>query len=702
MPKTDWSRDDSPRGAVLGLTLALALAPACGERRAPELDLLAEFGPEWVTAETRRLDLGAAEARAALGAGWSIDERDQRGGSFVWAVARRAELDFTLLDRRPAERLLRVRARGARAQRVGVQVNGRAAGELELTQRMGQHSLPLPAALLRSGANRLALLFAELVSVPGDNRALAAAVDWVGFEPLEARSDPAARLDADSRTLELSAPVRVEFVLPSGGAQTLELELGKVEGAPELRASHGAARRRWAAAGHAVYRWLLPAGGSNPAGAVLGLEVLGRGRLELRGARVLGARRRAAPAGRVVLIGIDGLDWDLADRAIDRGAMPNLAALRARGAWASLESVEPTMSIVIWTTIATGRTPQEHGIGGWTAAGERLQTGGGRRVRAIWELASAAGLRCDVVNYWATWPAAPLRGRMVSDLFRKLLFSPAVEDTVYPPGLMRRLLPLLARDPERERAGWQRSGQLRPPADRARAFSASRSFQELFDNAEGYQAAEELSTEVALQLLRQGGSDLTLVLLRAVDVGIHLRWHFLPPELLRAAVQAAQQGALARELEDRLDDVLTDELEPILRATDHTLGRLVEAAGPGANIVVVSDHGFGFTRFGYTHHRNDRPPPGVLVLAGPSAAPGALERASVYDLLPTLARLLGLPLSRELRGRPLESALRGAALPPARFVRTYETSPLTPSQQRPDAAAEQNALEELRALGYIQ
>lgn len=690
----------------LGLLAAFLPAAGCSRNRPAALDLLVEFGPEWATPETRFVDLGSPEARAHLRSGWSIDETDRQGNTFVWAVAERATLDFELVGRDSRERLLRLRARSVRPQRVVIEVNGQSAGGVELSQRMQEVSLPLPAALFHNGTNRLALLFSEAAdAVSGDSRRLSAAVDSILLQPLEYSATPGVKRPAlGGEGLVITAPARIDFVLPGKLPQTLELQLGTVTGSPDLVLRCGAARTRLHARSGSQVHWEIPAAGALPAGRVLQLEALGNGELFLRSARVVGARRPQPPKGPVLMIGVDGLGWPIADRAIARGAMPQLAALRQRGAWATLETVEPTMSIVIWTTIATGRSPQEHGIGGWMADRRRLQSGGNRRVRAIWELASWAGLRCDVVNYWATWPAAPLRGHLVSDLFRKLLFTPGIEETVYPPGLLPQLAPRLDRDAERERKGWEQAGLLRPPADRERAFSRSKSFYELFDNAEGYQAAEQLSGQVALQLLKQPSSDLTIVLLRAVDVGTHLRWHFLPPDLLREGMAAAARPeGVPRELADRLDAALELELEPILRATDRVVGQLIEAAGPQTNILLLSDHGFGFSRFGYTHHRNQSPPPGVLVLAGPAAARGQdITGASVYDVLPTLARLLGLPLSRELRGRPLNAVLRSAELPPAQTVPTYETTALAGSSRRPNARAEQNTIEELRALGYIQ
>src|SRR5207249_5014379 len=72
--------------------------------------------------------------------------------------------------------------------------------------------------------------------------------------------------------------------------------------------------------------------------------------------------RRVETGSRVVLVGIDGADWDVIDGLVARGRVPNLARLKREGAWARLRSSVPMLSPLLWTTVATGKTPDRHGI----------------------------------------------------------------------------------------------------------------------------------------------------------------------------------------------------------------------------------------------------------------------------------------------------------------------------------------------------
>jgi predicted AlkP superfamily phosphohydrolase/phosphomutase len=71
----------------------------------------------------------------------------------------------------------------------------------------------------------------------------------------------------------------------------------------------------------------------------------------------------AAAAPRVVLVGVDGASWPVIDGLVAEGKLPNLAALSERGVEARLETVEPVISPVVWTSMATGQPPEVHGIG---------------------------------------------------------------------------------------------------------------------------------------------------------------------------------------------------------------------------------------------------------------------------------------------------------------------------------------------------
>src|SRR6056297_632674 len=83
-------------------------------------------------------------------------------------------------------------------------------------------------------------------------------------------------------------------------------------------------------------------------------------------ASILYFRRRAIRKNkkvrRVVVLGLDGLDPELARRFMDDGLMPNFSKLMANGSFRPLATTKPSISPVAWSSFATGVNPGKHRI----------------------------------------------------------------------------------------------------------------------------------------------------------------------------------------------------------------------------------------------------------------------------------------------------------------------------------------------------
>ncbi|HET6371959.1 MAG TPA: tetratricopeptide repeat protein, partial [Candidatus Polarisedimenticolia bacterium] len=148
---------------------------------------------------------------------------------------------------------------------------------------------------------------------------------------------------------------------------------------------------------------------------------------------------------------------------------------------------------------------------------------------------------------------------------------------------------------------------------------------------------------------------------------------------------------------------------------DRLVGDLIDAAGPDAIVMVVSDHGFA--------NGGERPvdsPPdiegkpgrwhtldGVLIAAGPSIRSGELgSPAGLLDIAPTVLALLGLPQAADMPGHVLSELFEAGAEParPAVEVRSYDEigEPLQTLEMAATSGADPEMMEKLRALGYLQ
>ena len=174
-------------------------------------------------------------------------------------------------------------------------------------------------------------------------------------------------------------------------------------------------------------------------------------------AAVQDLKRRARPTGRkILLIGLDGADWQLIDPWIAAGKLPNLKRLKERSTWANLKSMQPILSPLLWTTVATGRAPEEHGIVDFLVkdpvSGQKVPISSRfRKVPALWNIASAMGLSVDVVAWWASWPAEAIHGVIVSDRVSYSLFgyqsdAASLPGATYPPDYLATLKGRLVTD----------------------------------------------------------------------------------------------------------------------------------------------------------------------------------------------------------------------------------------------------------------
>ena len=128
---------------------------------------------------------------------------------------------------------------------------------------------------------------------------------------------------------------------------------------------------------------------------------------------LLGACSKSKPS-RVIVLGLDGMDPQTVDLLMSEGKLPNFAKMRQHGAYAPLVSAEPLLSPVVWTTIATGKGPDQHPIGHFVAVNEKGDplpvTSRMRKVKPLWNILSDAGRRVAVAGWWATWPSDKVNG----------------------------------------------------------------------------------------------------------------------------------------------------------------------------------------------------------------------------------------------------------------------------------------------------
>jgi tetratricopeptide (TPR) repeat protein len=418
---------------------------------------------------------------------------------------------------------------------------------------------------------------------------------------------------------------------------------------------------------------------------------------------------------KVVLLGLDGADWQILDPLIQAGKVPTLAKLKREGAWANLRSMDPMLSPLLWTTVATGRPPEDHGVMDFLvqdpATGKVAPvSSAARRVSALWNQFSVAGLSSDVVAWWATWPAETIRGTLVSDRVAYSLFATGggvpPKGVVYPESYAgdiarlevrpesigaKDLAPFVQVSEDQLRALRSRAATDRNLAEKDPVLHLTR----ILAGTRTYQA-------IALNLLSRGQTDLFAVYYQGIDEVSHRFAHYADPKMAMVSEEDHRRYRGA--------------VEAMYLYQDRLLAEILQRLDSKSLVLVLSDHGF---RSG-TARPKDHPPDlegqparwhrpyGIFLAWGPMVAAGEKDTMTLLDIAPTLLSAAGLPAASDMPGRVRTDlfAVTFAALLPEQRIPTYggrdDSERPAATGQDEAAAGTAHAMEEnLRSLGYI-
>ncbi|MFP5298090.1 MAG: alkaline phosphatase family protein, partial [Actinomycetota bacterium] len=122
---------------------------------------------------------------------------------------------------------------------------------------------------------------------------------------------------------------------------------------------------------------------------------------------------------RVLIIGWDGVDWKVLQPMLDRGDLPNLAALIAKGAYGDCLSTVPSHSWCAWPSFMTGLNPAGHAVYDILehkpGATRRLPiTFRSIKARTIFEDFTDADKTQIQANIPLTYPTPPVKGKVVA------------------------------------------------------------------------------------------------------------------------------------------------------------------------------------------------------------------------------------------------------------------------------------------------
>lgn len=404
---------------------------------------------------------------------------------------------------------------------------------------------------------------------------------------------------------------------------------------------------------------------------------------------------------KLLLVGWDGADWEIALPLMKAGHMPVLASLVEGGASGDLTSFKPYLSPVLWTTFATGHDPDKHGVHGFAEVDResgKVQAIGSqsRQVKALWNLVSEQGGTAGVVGWMGSFPAESIHGSYVADEFAHPPENPAAEwpltpGSVYPPSLGEELADLRLRPadvdpgllglfvPELHERGLEQDPRL----------------------AQLMQRLAQLYTlhNASIAMVSRDQPDFFAIYFHFIDLICHEFLVFHPPRHPEVNL-----GEYARYKEV---------VSAAYRIQDALLGDLLAHCAPGTGVMLVSDHGFktGSDRPRRTVERQTdlvdwHGRTGIAVAHGPNVAKGSRFRGvRPQDVAPTLLAWMGMPRGDDMPGRVLGEMF--TTVPEKQTIRSWEDHPPTveppPSVTITPLESEQERLvRRFIELGYLE
>lgn len=362
---------------------------------------------------------------------------------------------------------------------------------------------------------------------------------------------------------------------------------------------------------------------------------------------------------------------------------------------------DPRMLAVCVAELTIGSTPEttlfeldlirdRHRFGtGWHAVEVERETAASyhRTCSAIWNILSDLKRTVGVIGFWASWPAEPVNGFVVTSnvgLRGWLSFDTVSEEELaslaYPASVMNEIR------------------EVAPTKSEVDAQFAKRFYD--FETCQATSPKEvdvfrsivwqdELYSRILDHKLEQGVPDLLAVYFEGIDIASHHYWRFMD----HAAEAERTRGAGCEP--ETLRSVIYHEYE----RADELVGRILAKVDRDATIILVSDHGFAASGLSGGHHLY-----GVLLMTGPIIRSGVtIDGAGVEDIIPTILYLMRYPIGSDMDGKVIYSAIKPDYLMshPLHFIETYDRNERQVAAQ-PLSGIEDEYIDRLEGIGYLQ
>jgi len=320
-------------------------------------------------------------------------------------------------------------------------------------------------------------------------------------------------------------------------------------------------------------------------------------------------RRRAVAKGEHVLcIGLDSADAELIEQWESEGFLPNIAKMRARGASGRMATTAEILHVSAWPSIFTGVTPDKHGLYHAYVMNPGNQSPTRPRPDKtpfpfFWRLLSEQGKRSVIIDAFMTCPLQNFQGSQMVEWGTWSWFS---EPAILPPSLKDEIEAKFGPYPA-------------PEHSQVAVLPEGRWFRNAL------LAGVEKKTQVIKWLMEKEEWDFFLAVYGETHPAGHYLWH----------LHDESYPCHPKEVEPSLRNALRD----VYVAIDRGIGEILDQAGEGTTVFLVSGDGMGPNYSG--SHLLDKAllKMGVTAVSSAGAGNGAAD-LSPKHFLSTVRRMI--------------------------------------------------------------
>jgi predicted AlkP superfamily phosphohydrolase/phosphomutase len=360
---------------------------------------------------------------------------------------------------------------------------------------------------------------------------------------------------------------------------------------------------------------------------------------------------------RVLVIGVNGAEWDIIRPLILRGEMPNLANMMENGVSGKLQTTSDPNCPKVYSSIFTSTLDSENGISGFEVNGVTARSDY-LKGTPFWSALSDKGITVGMANVPGTFPVRAVNGYMVSGMLTQgkdcdgILCAPKLSEVVQGE-------PVYPKDMKPE--------LMKNVGDFWIDCSAMPTAEELAGNEKEViekwlgrvSEIRDQQTHLFEYLLEHHPTDFTMFAQSCEDRTGHWLYPIRPNNV---------------GYNPKVHEVRVDAFPNQYREFDNLLGKVLSHFDNNTTIFVISDHGIKPLRDPETmslrgsHGHKSNPiiahhdfldgddVPGILVATGP----GIRRRVrvmglqmNVLDIAPTILSIYGVPIPTQMKGRVL-------------------------------------------------